>query len=515
MTHLPTLSQKQNVQGLLDSLKEVVQEHPDRPEHFRELYKEKPITLIRTFYPQILWPRKFRWIFAQIWLGKAGKRVIITGPRGGGKSVIIGALGFALWFLKKKKIVGMGGALAQAKIVYGYFSGIVFSIKAALAYCKRDPLMENTESVDGAYFKALPASPKAVRGPHPDVLLIDEACEAKDEIIADALPMVTSSDDPLTILTSTFHKVFGAFQEIWDQADELGYTRFSWDIFDVTKSFDPKIWDDQKYNREISDFAKLKELANGRTGDPDGWVRIENVIDAWQGKRSLDWFLTEFMGLRPSAAGLVNDPEDVEACVFDDLTEKKYNYVKGAEVVGGIDWGFSSMTSFVAFMQHMDAVKVQVRNRNYTQVASEIIIEDVCDDIKKFGMSRVYCDSAGKFENEALKREIKKRGLRCTVVEVVFRQDKEEMLGNYRAHFQRRKMRIPASDKKAKWQHKRYRYAKNSDKPMKKDDHIPDATMCALKHWPLGKTDSHFTDLPAFDKELLPTISDNMMNEVF
>ena len=515
MIHSSTSLQRQKAQEILNQLKTVVQEHPGKPGHFRDIYQNKPITLIKTFYPNILWPAKFRWIFAQIWLGKAGKKVIITGPRGGGKSVLMGALGFALWYLRKASVVDMGGSLAQAKIVYGYFSSIIYKIKAALQFCKKDPLQEHTESIDGNYFKALPASPKAVRGPHPDVLLADEVCEAKDEIIADALPMVTSSENPLIILTSTFHKIFGAFQEIWDQADELGYTRFSWDIFDVTKSFDPEIWNDPELNRLIPDLHKLKKLANGRTGDPYGWVMIENIIDAWQGKRTIDWFLVEFMGIRPSASGLVNDPVDVEAAVFDDLEKNKYNYIKGAEVVGGIDWGFSSMTSNVVLMKHLDDVKVQLENKNYTQVASEIIISDACDLIEKFGIKKYYCDSAGKFENEAFKREIKKRRLSCTIIEVVFSVEKDFMLGNYRAHFQRRKIKIPKSCKEAKWQHKRYRYIPGTNKPAKKDDHIPDATMCALQHWPLGKVPANFKDIPAHDKDVLPTISKGLLDKDF
>ena len=515
MTHLPTLSQKQKAHELLTQIKEAVQDHPGKPDHFRDIYQKKPITLIKTFYPQILWPKKFRRIFAQIWLGKAGKKVIITGPRGGGKSVLMGALGFSFWYLRKYSVVDMGGSLAQAKIVYGYFSNIVYSIKAALKFCKKDPLMEHTESKEDNYFKALPASPKAVRGPHPDILLADEVCEAKDEIVGDALPMVTSSENPLTILTSTFHKIFGAFQEIWDQADELGYTRFSWDIFDVVKSFDSNIWNDQKLNRLIPDLDKLKKLAKGRTGDSEGWVRIENIIDAWQGKRSIDWFLVEFMGTRPSASGLVNDPIDVEAAVFDVLEKEVYSYIKGAETIGGIDWGFSSMTANVVFMKHLDDVKVQLKNRNYTQVASEIIIEDACEDVKKYGIKRYYCDSAGKFENEAFKREIKKRRLKCKVVEVVFRQEKEMMLGNYRAHFQRRKIKIPIECKEAKWQHKRYRYIPGTDKPVKKDDHIPDATMCAFQHWPLGKDPQHFSNLPDHDKTVLPTVSEGILDKKF
>lgn len=507
--------QKQSTQELITSLKAIVTEHPGDHEHFRRIYKDKPITLIRNFYPQILWPKKFREIFADIWTGRAGKKVIIAGPRGGGKSVLMGALGFALWFCKGRSIVDMGGALAQAKIVYGYFSNIVYSTKGALAWCKKDPLMEHTESVLGNYFKALPASPKAVRGPHPDVLLADEVCEAKDDIIADALPMVTSSPDPLTILTSTFHKVFGAFQEIWDQADELGYTRYKWDIFDVTKSFDPSVWKNPKYLKHIPDLHKLQELAAGRTGDPQGWVKIENIIDAWQGKRSLDWFLVEFMGTRPSASGLVNDPVDVEAAMFDPAVETKYAFKQGAEVVGGLDWGFSSMTSWRGLMRYMDDIKVQVCNRDYTQVAAEVIIDEVCNDVETFGIRTIYADSAGKFENEALQIELDRRRLRCVVVEVVFSKEKEGMLGNYRAHFQRRKLKIPITDQNAKWQHKRYRYIEGTNKVTKKDDHIPDATQCALQEWPLGQEARHISDLPTVDTKEDPTYSRGLMRKEF
>ena len=502
MTYSQTSLQRQKKPEQLQEIKDAILNHPNKPNLFWETYSGKPIKLIQSYYPKILWPAKFRYIFAQIWLGKAGKKVIITGPRGGGKSILMATLGFCFWFLLKRSVVDMGGSLAQAKIVYGYFSNIVYSIKPALQFCKKEPLMENTESIDGNYFKALPSSPKAVRGPHPDVLMADEVCEAKDEIISDALPMVTSSEWPLTILTSTFHKIFGAFQEIWDQADELGYTRFSWDIFDVTKSFDPAIWKDKELNRKIPDLHKLKELAGGRVGDPAGWVLIENVIDAWQGKRTMDWFLVEFMGKRPSASGLVLDPVDVEAAMFDNKKERKYNYKEGAEVVGGLDWGFSSMTSWVALMKHLDATKVQLKNRNYTQVGSEIIIEDICKDVKKFGIKIIYADSAGKFENDALPKALRKEGLRCKVVEVVFSKDKEEMLGNYRAHFERRKMKIPIHFQETKWQHKRYKYIKGTNKVVKKDDHIPDATMCALQQWPLGKERDHFKQPPDQDDPL-------------
>ncbi len=69
------------------------------------------------------------------------------------------------------------------------------------------------------------------------------------------------------------------------------------------------------------------------------------------------------------------------------------------------------------------------------------------------------------------------------------------MLGNYRAYFRRGMIKIPDMHRTALWQHKRYRYVEGSNKPQKKDDHVPDATMCAMKHWPLGIKASSIDDL--------------------
>ena len=199
-------------------------------------------------------------------------------------------------------------------------------------------------------------------------------CEAKDEVVDAALPMVDTSEDPLTIMTSTFHKIYGIFQDIWDRAEELGYKRYQWDVFDVAKVFDQAIFDDLESNRLIPDLQKLKELSKGRTGDPQGWIPVANIIKAWRGKRSLDWFLVEYMGQRPSSSGLVNDPVDVDNAAFDLNTESKYNYVEGAECILGIDWGFSSMTSVVDLMAHRDGVLVELENKNYEQTRSDVII---------------------------------------------------------------------------------------------------------------------------------------------
>ena len=351
-----------------------------------------------------------------------------------------------------------------------------------------------TYSIAGNYFSSVTSSTKQTRGKHPDTFISDETCETSDELIHSALPMVDASTRPLVIMASTFHKIFGIFQETWDSAEERGYLRIQWDIFDVCKMFPVDFWDREDI-KSISGIEKLKKYANGRNGDLEGWVPIENIIQAWKEKPTDDWFDVEYMGNRPSTAGLVLKPEDVDVSMFDSQLEKLYNYIKGAMCVLGIDWGFSSMTSVTEFMAHKDNMVVQLDCKNYHQIASSVIIKETVEKVRQHGIRFIYADSAGKFENVELQNALVKAKLPCKVVEVVFSQEKEEMLGNLRAHFEQRKIKIPrkvitkdgewVSNQEAYWQYKRYRYQPGTDKPVKKDDHIPDSTMCALQHFKL------------------------------
>jgi len=389
----------------------------------------------------------------------------------------------------------MGGSAVQATIVYNYFKGYT-DIHESIAsqHIKGVAKAIQTMANDGAYFSSVTASTKQTRGKHPDVLISDETCETSDELVHSALPMVDSSQSPLVVMASTFHKIYGIFQETWDDADQRGYLRIQWDIFDVCKPFPANIWESEQY-KNISGIDKLKKYAKGRTGDPEGWVPIENVIQAWREKPTEDWFEVEYLGSRPSAAGLVLKPEDVDRAVFDETLDKSYNYKKGATCILGIDWGFSSMTSVVELMACRDSVVAVIDNNNFQQTPSDDIIKWVVQKAKDHGIRFIYADSAGKFENVALQNALAKEGVACAVVEVVFSKEKFGtpgvdgaigMLGNLRAHFEQAKIKVAKKFRDAYWQYKRYRYQEGTDKPEKKMDHIPDATMCALQHFMLG-----------------------------
>lgn len=479
----------------------------DDPETIRVRYKDKPIELLRRLSPDMKFPKVIRKFYGHVWKriderGRKCTRFIASGPRGGGKTQGVGAISFGLWFLELYDVVVLGGSMNQSQAVYNYFIGHVEASDGIKNNLPVEPTMSRSETDRGNYLRAVAASEKQVRGPHPDALFIDEACEAKDQLILSALPMVNTSPRQLIVLTSTFHKIFGAYQDIWDTAEERGYMRFKWDAFDVCQEFDPAIWLDEELNEDIPDLHLLRKRARGRTGDPEGWIPIENIIQAWRERETTDWFDVEYMGSRPSAAGLINDPSDVDACVYNDgdnAIAKQYRYITGAEVVVGIDWGFSSMTSVVGLMGMADGIKSQLYNKNYSRVRLGKIIKETVQFVVDHRVSHVYGDSAGAFENKelqnAINEEIERRkqtnasykSYKCVVIAVKFGSEKEEILGNYRGHFEKQLMRIPESHKVSVWQHKRYRYQENSDKPLKENDHVPDATMCCLKHWPLRK----------------------------
>ena len=414
----------------------------------------------------------------------------------------------------------MGGSLVQAEVVYGYFTDYCAMDTSVESTIRGTVTRDSTASVQGNVFSCVTASPKQVRGKHPDVLMSDETCETSDELIDSALPMVNDSQHPLVIMASTFHKIFGRFAETWDNAEERGYLRIQWDIFDVALPFSEDFWEngilsDGRPVRRINGVDKLKAFAKGRTGDPEGWVTIEAIVQAWREKPTENWFEVEYLGTRPSSQGLVLKPEDVDSAVFDDEVDTRYNYVVGASTVIGIDWGFSSMTAVTEYMRYQDETVVLIDNKNYTQIRSEEIIVDVVKMVQAHNTRLVYADSAGKFENAALQAALAKAQTGCRVIEVVFSKEKDGMVGNLRAHFEQQKIKLPERFKDAFFQFKNYRYQEGTDKPAKKDDHIPDSSMCALQHFILGKKVERLHDLGEVPKDNSKPITAGLRDKKF
>ena len=89
-----------------------------------DLYKQHPLLLPKDFSSEpITFPPKIRAITDYV-IGHAEKnemfRVILKGPRGGGKSRVLASLELILWHLYQWDVINLGGSFTQAEKVYTY-----------------------------------------------------------------------------------------------------------------------------------------------------------------------------------------------------------------------------------------------------------------------------------------------------------------------------------------------------------------------------------------------------------
>ena len=181
------------------------------------------------------------------------------------------------------------------------------------------------------------------------------------------------------------------------------------------------------------------------------------------------------------------------------MSSASTNTATGAETAGGIDWGFSGMTVWDVGMAHKDNIVVELENRIWSQVRSGVIIEDIVEDVLAYRMKVIHADASHPFENADLRAAINKairsclsrsssaaQSSRCRSAGPIqiAEQKKTATASRQEGHQQEARHReggdarqLPRAtssaassasqvrNKAAIWQHKRYRYQKNSDKP--------------------------------------------------
>lgn len=156
----------------------------------------------------------------------------------------------------------LGGSGEQSKIVYNYFKSYIFQTPFLQNKLDGEVTRSETKFKD-AKVKALAASEKQVRGPHPDLLVIDEAMEAEDDIIYSALMQESGPGHGRVVMLSTPHRQSGLFREYWEKAGEFDYiphgpwplTRCPW-ISEKKLAHWKKTLPPEKYKAEVlGEFA--------------------------------------------------------------------------------------------------------------------------------------------------------------------------------------------------------------------------------------------------------------------
>lgn len=366
---------------------------------------------------------------------------VISAGRGTGKTECLAVL--ALWYVYvlpittpgiPMKVVILAGSEKQARICYGYIMGYIAKIPFLQNGLARDPTKEEIEFIDGSWIRPLTASEKSVRGPHPDLLVVDEACQADDDLLTAAMPMIGTSRFPRLILSSTPDKFFSLFVNIFSKDKDFPqFLRFNWSAENcpiVSKQF-------------LKNQQKLIDRGN---------------------------YMIEYLGIPYSFAGKVFPLEQLKNCVkhrgLVDSNGSKY---------AGVDWGHYPAPTVIVIVERIDDKKGQIKWKVlHAEPFLKQNFEHVLDKIeliaRSYQVSSLYTDSNDIGENQRLSG----RGL--PVLPVKFKSQKAAMISNLRALVENELVMIDgAKDYPLVAQMRDYRY------DSKKGDDYVDALMLAVR----------------------------------
>ena len=381
----------------------------------------------------------------------------------------------------------MGGSKDQAEKVYSYLQEIIHDdpnirlVKdmqsKTIKYSGISP--SGKPRMNGPFISVLAASQKQARGAHPHrdrggVLVLDEEAEMDPDIVSAAIPQMANAKPSVIVRPSTFHKAFGTFQQVWDNAEAMGYSRYSWDCFDVCEPCEY----DCAYC--IPEFRE--EYCKGRAKNGEGWLLIDEIKQGWRDKITVEDFEIEWLASKPSSKNLVIPPHlsegSVRAVTFDP---------QNPDVGDGFDHGYATEACGVTVQNeggfdNPGGVKKVIDVRFYSNVPIDVKTQAEKEATRRYASKILNADSTG--QGKDLNAYMRRAGM--TVRDIDFGKLKTVMIENKLWHMTRGLIWIDPKFVKAITQ------LKNWNRTKKHDDHFPDALGCALLKWnmiaSLGRT---------------------------
>jgi len=455
------------------------------------------------------------------------RRAILWKPRGGSGSLSAGIVVFLLASYRRLSCLDLAGSEEQAKVVYEYTKNFWYCVPGlAQGLLASDPGVKETKLKTNVSIKCVPTTDKSVRGKHPPVLISDETCQASkttldpdDSVVRTAIQVVQSEPDSIVILLSTFHVPGGIFPEYWDNAEEKGYKRYKWSIFDcmqpckrgfvsmsdagvdTTKFCQDCFLTDKKY--VIDENGHRTHVGyvgcNGKARNSKGWMTYETICDIKKENLGTEVFPIEYACERPNYAGVVYAGE-----LIDEALCRPLQFDKEADKCMGIDWGSETENSMcmvlVVRMDQFIYVADAFMSDHMTTTEVQKEIERLWDRVGKFD---ILADRSHMFSN----RDLAASGLPIKPVD--FRKYKMPGIRNVSKYMTFRRLKINRQldlfVKTLKKYHKR-----RDGSIVKRDDHSADALLCGCLKWKfedLFGSDITDADKATYGKEEMPLVS--------
>jgi len=449
-------------------------------------------------------------------------RVIVIGPRGGGKTMLAAALQLLSMRFFGASWTSVGGSLEQATRLFEHVRGFV-ARSGDLQTFIVEALATRIRGKSGATITVHAASEKSIRGQHPrgpsgaGGIVLDEAALIEDRVVDAALPQVASAEPSIVLMLSTLgESMSGRFYELTQQHAERGYSLFEFGVFDVVRRC-PYVCestcpvpafakDDHREGPDGQLRSVRKALCAGKAHDPDGWLAIDEVAQQFR-DLPRESFEREFLGNTTSRVGSVYRTEDIDAAVIDqDLTfsrvdnvEEHRHRLRALEKAIGLDWGYAGETWAVYLVRLRDEV-VAYRFEYWSETRFSEIRRHLVERIYAEQIGVVLPDAASPSDNQELFQMLSDRAERprrgderdfeCLVEPVAFGSAKSYGIGEVRRRLENRLLRFPRSFggqpvpnfERAMKLLKAYRYDQNGA-PLKKDDHVADALLAGVLCW--------------------------------
>lgn len=337
------------------------------------------------------------------------------------------------------RIAIVSGSKEQASICYEYSRDIFLETKMRQKI-RGESTLSKTEFVNNNRMSILPASEKRTRAPRADMIIIDEACEAKESILTSVLPQTITSTKMKVVILTTPNKLTHIAKDWWDKSQELGFVRYHWDAYACP-------WIPRK------NIANLKQIFDEATFD------------------------IEIMAKWVSKAGSVFNYSDIQAALIDVADLPPFNKIDHFFL--GIDWGDAHDTVATITGVQGDPEKNQDKwyvyaVESWNREKSDVIhagILDLCDSYEPTVLSEHSASSA--FSNRELKDRLAEKGI--ILLTGSFTGKKHRMVSNVKARLEKRKLKIPKIFRKLIGQLIKYHTKPNSEDFAKEEDDFVDS----------------------------------------
>jgi hypothetical protein len=305
--------------------------------------------------------------------------IIMKCNRGGSKTWL-NALGILImtYLVPKMKVTILAGSKEQADTLYQFYTQFLWDTPLGVLV-KGDPTQSLTRYKHGGWVKSLTASERSVRGKRPDILVLDETCQADSALINAAIGTNVAAARLKIIFCSTPNKIDHIFYRNWQNADRIGWAKFEWSCYDCP------------------------------------WISPVN-IDLVKDTYDKNTFKIEMLGEFGSATGTVFDHDSIYAAFVDEYPPNIIGIDGtscGEEIIAsaiGVDWGWAHPTVVTTVGVDSDDTMYILDTYGKSYVLNSVWQEQIIPDrVARYDPAQVLADAAQAGQNRDLSKVLTER----------------------------------------------------------------------------------------------------------